>query len=327
MDWTREPERLCGVGFLLLRRFAALSFFAAYEPLRVVNVLSGKTLTRSLILSVDGNPVQAESGMQIIPDASIADVSDLPIVVVCSGFEPVASINDALKSWLWRQDQTGTIIGALGSGCHVLAECGLLKSNTVTMHWEFMPAFSESYPHVSVSQHLFEVGDRRFFCAGGTAGLDFIVHIVAKMHGKDLALALSEQFVHEPLRGPSDSQPTDLCGRVGVHSSAVRSVVRMMEGNLEHPLNIDELAAGASVSRRQLERLFVKHIGQTPIQFYLGLRIGHAQRLLRQTDMRVVDVATACGFNSVSHFSRSYRASVGRSPQNDRVWLAERATA
>jgi AraC family carnitine catabolism transcriptional activator len=43
-----------------------------------------------------------------------------------------------------------------------------------------------------------------------------------------------------------------------------------------------------------------------------------ARQLLRQTDMSVLEVSIACGFESPSYFTRSYRAKYERCPREDR---------
>jgi transcriptional regulator GlxA family with amidase domain len=85
------------------------------------------------------------------------------------------------------------------------------------------------------------------------------------------------------------------------------------------------LAQSVGLSRRQLERLFRQHIGRSPTQYYLELRLQRARLLLIQTDLPVVDVAVACGFVSASHFSKSYRQQFDRAPRDERRHMAEPA--
>jgi AraC family carnitine catabolism transcriptional activator len=80
----------------------------------------------------------------------------------------------------------------------------------------------------------------------------------------------------------------------------------------------EDLAAIGGISRRQLERLFRAHLGDTPTGYYLKLRLRRARHLLEQTEMSVLQVALASGFDSAPYFSRAYRALFGRSPREDR---------
>ena len=89
----------------------------------------------------------------------------------------------------------------------------------------------------------------------------------------------------------------------------------MMESNVEEPLDQEMLARFVGLSRRQLERLFRKHLGRTPAQYYLELRLERARHLLYQTTMPIMNVAFACGFVSASHFSTCYRQMYGKTPR------------
>ncbi len=76
-----------------------------------------------------------------------------------------------------------------------------------------------------------------------------------------------------------------------------------------------------------MERLFRVHLDDTPRGFYLGLRLDKARQLLRQTDMGVLQVAVACGFESASYFTRCYRARFAQCPRQDRLARAVSALA
>src|SRR3546814_15040024 len=78
-----------------------------------------------------------------------------------------------------------------------------------------------------------------------------------------------------------------------------------------------ELARGADLSTRQLERLFRKYLNRSPARYYLELRLNKARLLLLQTNMSVIDVALACGFVSASHFSKCYRDLFGPTPPQE----------
>ena len=92
-----------------------------------------------------------------------------------------------------------------------------------------------------------------------------------------------------------------------------------MEANLEEPLPLQDLADYVQLSRRQLERLFLKHLHSTPSRYYLKLRLDRARRLLKQTSRSIVEITSMCGFVSTTHFSRCYRKYMGVSPKSDRA--------
>src|SRR5699024_8785282 len=150
------------------------------------------------------------------------------------------------------------------------------------------------------------------------AATDMMLHLIARQHGQELAVAISEQFIRDRIRDRSDHQRMALCTRLGIHNNHVLDAVDLMEQNIEEPLPASALAARAGISLRQLERLFTKHLQDTPQGYYLKLRLTHARRLLQQTSMQVISVALACGFGSAAPLSRAYKAHYGKTPRQDR---------
>jgi AraC family transcriptional regulator, carnitine catabolism transcriptional activator len=306
--------------FLLLPEFSSIGFMSAIEPLRVANRFRGD-LYRWHIVSADGGPVAASNGISLNAECSIRDVTDARTVIVVSGFEPMAHCTRAIGDWLRRLDRAGATLGGIDTGSFILAEAGLLAGKRATMHWEAAAAFAERYPSIQTSQELFEIDARRMTCAGGTASIDMMLDLIAREHGADLAAQVSEQFVVGRIRQRSDHQRMQIAARYGIHNRKLIQVIGVMEQQMEEPLSPDALAESIGVTRRQLERLFCSLLKDTPTHFYLGLRLTRARELLQQTDMSILAVCVACGFESPSHFSRTYRARFGTSPRQDRSAL------
>jgi AraC family carnitine catabolism transcriptional activator len=129
---------------------------------------------------------------------------------------------------------------------------------------------------------------------------------------------VSEQFLHGPVRSPSEHQRTEVVARFGVHDKKLVQAIQTMQAHLEEVLAIDALAAAMDVTRRQMERLFAAHLQVSPAAFYLSLRLDRARQLLEQSDMGVMAIAVACGFSGPSHFSRAYRRRFGVRPKDER---------
>jgi transcriptional regulator GlxA family with amidase domain len=312
------------IGFLLVPQFSMMAFSSAVEPLRVANRLAGRQLFDWRAWSMDGRPVKASNGWPIPVEGALASVVDVPTLIVCSSFEPEAHAGKSMLAALRRLARRGTEIGALDTGASILAAAGLLRGGRVTMHWEAAPGFAEAYPEIEISEALFEVSAQHFTCAGGTAALDLMLDMIARKHGQALAVAVSEQFIHDRLRDRHDRQRMSLPKRLGIGNAKLLRVVAAMEANLETPLDARELAALSGVSARQLERLFRAQLQDSPANYYLRLRLERARQLLRQTEMSVMQVAMACGYSSASCLSRSYKAQFAVSPREDRSESWER---
>ncbi|WP_430447204.1 MAG: GlxA family transcriptional regulator [Pseudomonas piscis] len=303
--------------FLLLPGFSAIGFISAIEPLRVANRFRGG-LYRWHVLSVDGGAVLASNGMSVNADAALEPLKKGATLLVVAGFEPLRSFGAALEHWLRRLDGDGVTLGGIDTGSVVLAEAGLLEGHRVALHWEAIDAFKESYPQLSVTQELFEIDRRRISSAGGTASIDMMLDLIGQAHGPQLAIQVSEQFVLGRIRPRKDHQRMEVASRYGINNKKLVQVIGEMEQHSEPPLSTLALAESVKITRRQLERLFRLHLNDTPSNFYLGLRLDKARQLLRQSDLSVLEVSIACGFESPSYFTRSYRARFTRCPREDR---------
>lgn len=303
------------VGFLLLPQFSMMAFFAAVEPLRIANRISDRPLFDWTLISADGGPVTASNGMTLMADQSTGQVHHLPSLAVCSGFTPEAHLTRPLMAWLHQLDQAGCCLGGIDTGAFLLASTGLLTHERVALHWESLPAFRERFPGIETTDELYELGERRFSCAGGAAAMDMALEVIARRHGVTLAIDVSEQLIHDRIRTRSDQQRTALVKRLSTHNRHVVEAVALMEQNIEEPLSLEEVASRVEVSVRQLQRLFEQELSMTPRQWYLQLRVKRAKRLLVETDLAVLTVGLACGFSSSSSFARTFRAHYGYSPR------------
>jgi len=304
--------------FLLLPEFSVMGFASAVEPLRVANRFKPDAY-RWRILSLDGGPVVASNGMSLNVDAALADARNVETLLVVAGFNPLQHYKQALGDTLRQLDRQGATLGAIDTGAFVLAQARLLQGQPVTLHWEAQSAFKELFPTLQVTQELFEWGERRISCAGGTAAMDMMLALIGKRHGHALAATVSEQFLHGPVRSPSEHQRTELVARFGVHDKKLVQAIQTMQTHLEEVLPLEELASCMGVTRRQMERLFAAHLQASPASFYLRLRLDRARQLLAQSDLGIMEVALACGFSSASHFARAYRHQFGQRPKDVRL--------
>ena len=313
-----KPEAPEPIGFLLVPNFSMMAFTAAVEPLRSANRMSGHDLFSWHVVTADGKPVEASNGFTIMPESSIAAAARIPTMIVCAGIDVHLFRDKKVYSWLRRLARNGAHIGALCTGSHILARAGLLEGYRCTIHWENIPGFVEEFPDIDVTTELFEIDRNRLTCSGGTAALDMMLHMIALQYGHELTAAVSEQFIHDRIRGPHDHQRMTLQSRLGIHDPKLLSVIGQMEANLEEPLTRAELAESVRLSIRQLERLFRKNLDSTPKHYYLELRLRRARQLLLQTSISVLGIALACGFVSASHFSKCYKENFAKTPREER---------
>lgn len=80
------------------------------------------------------------------------------------------------------------------------------------------------------------------------------------------------------------------------------------------PLDLEQLASVAALSKYHFHRLFTETYGMTPATYLSERRIERAQDLLRATNLTVTEVCMAVGFASLGSFSTRFRDVVGETP-------------
>ena len=316
----RSPSsaRACEIVFALMPEFNMISFGAAIAPLRKANRISGRRLYRWQLASLDGRPVRSAPGVLVGVDCAIDEVAQPDLVLVCCGDDVEHHVHDRALRWLRRLAHQKVILGGIDTGTYLLAKSGVLRGYRCTTHWDHRDALIEEHPEIVVTPGICVFDRDRLSCPGGDAASDLMMNFVASEHGHHLAAAIAEELVHERIRGSRDHQRRPLVQHIGTGQPRLLDAVQLMEANLEEPLSVAQIAELAGLSRRQLERLFRKHLGCVPSSYYLRLRLAKAHHLLRQTTQSVMGIGLACGFVSASHFSKAYREVYGHPPRDER---------
>jgi AraC-like DNA-binding protein len=80
------------------------------------------------------------------------------------------------------------------------------------------------------------------------------------------------------------------------------------------PLDVDDLAQAAGLSRAHFSREFRAAFGESPHAYLLTRRLERAAALLRTTDRSVADICFSVGLQSVGSFTTSFTRTFGKSP-------------
>lgn len=302
------------VTFVLLPKFTMLAFSSAIEPMRIANQLTGQILFRWDVLSVDGKPVACSNGVPVMVDGSIQGAQPEGMIFVCSGVEPEDQISSSLGDWirsLWRRGRT---VGGLCTGAYALAKAGILKDRRFTLHWENIAGFAETFPDLMAARQVFCIDDRIMTCAGGVAAAELMLKLINDRFGHALSQEVMNMCLLTGRRTEADEQTTSLAARLGTRHEKLIEAVAFLESRIEEPFDLDACAEQLRLSRRQIERLFNRYLGLTPVRYMNDLRLQRGRALLAETDMSVTEVAIACGYASTSHFSKSFRAKYAVSP-------------
>lgn len=127
-----------------------------------------------------------------------------------------------------------------------------------------------------------------------------------------LALLAAERRAR-PLASPGYAPPA----RQG-DPGRIDRVCRFLADRCLGDVSLAEAAARAHLSPAAFCRFFKARTGMTLVGYLNELRIGHACRLLVETERPVADIAFASGFHNLAHFNRRFRTVRGRPPRDYR---------
>lgn len=104
-----------------------------------------------------------------------------------------------------------------------------------------------------------------------------------------------------------------------ISDARLRRVIEFMAVHFGDQITLDQLAAEAGISKFHFTRLFREKVGQTPFRFLAETRLAAARKMLVTTNMRVSEIALACGYAAASHFTSAFSARYGTSPVDYRA--------
>ena len=115
--------------------------------------------------------------------------------------------------------------------------------------------------------------------------------------------------------------------RGGLGPARLRTIQELVHAKIEEELTLWEMAQSVGLSPAHFSRMFRKSTGETPHQFVLRTKMERAKEILRGPEVRVLDVAVACGFKTQQHFARVFRHLCGTSPREYRLqwWSRHRS--
>ncbi|EAQ65575.1 transcriptional regulator, AraC family protein [Marinomonas sp. MED121] len=319
---SQTPPKTFTYGFVLVEDFSLLPMTSAIEAMRMANQVLGFKAYSWYTITHNGAPVKASDSISISADFDFSSsFNQFDTIFVCAGINVVKQANPKLVQFLTRIEQKHQklTLGSLCTGTYLLAHADLIKQSRCTIQWDHMEMFCEAYPSLNIESSLFVIDDKRITCAGGTAALDMMLNIIRNDFGRDVSTQIGEVFLADRIRSENERQKIPLQASLGSSHESLINAVSLMEANTEEVIDLDSISDYINVSRRQLERLFNKHLKDTPSRYYLKIRLNKAHRLLTQTSMSITDVGISCGFSTTPHFSKSYRDFFGISPSNERI--------
>jgi transcriptional regulator GlxA family with amidase domain len=302
------------VDFIVVPGFSMLALSAAIEPLRRANSVACRELFRFRLLSWDGLPVLSSAGFSVTVEDRTEISSAAEISFVCAGEAPEMNIPSQLPDYMRKLWRLGKKVGGISGGVFALAKSGILGGRRFTLHWEYKTEFMIRWPLLEPSEAIFCAEDRIITCAGEMASADMMLDLISSSCNPALGQRAMDLCLMNSKRSHQDDQTSGSAARFGVRNSNLLNAIKWIEKNFQTESGVERMYRETGISARQLQRLFKTHVGQSPLQYMIELRLSHARSLLARTEMSIVDISSACGFETAAQFSKTFKKKFGVSP-------------
>ena len=306
--------------FLLEQGFSHLSLALMLETLKQANDFLPEKLYSYVLVFDDSHLSDSKIVYQneaVKPLSVLAQGEGFDLIVVLGGNQHQQQTSQGPDAFIRHHYLKGAWLVALETGVHRLASLGLLKNKPVSCHSNYLKDLSEQYPRLQFNTNIFSFSHGIYTCAGGLATADMMLDLIDRITPVISQRLYAQLVVDKPRTGDA-SQKGALKKQFSGLGKSLINAIELMESNLSEPLEMQEIAFHSGVSTRQLERLFQKHLANSPKKFYLQLRLKHARDKIINTSHSILDVALSCGFTAPTHFSKCYKDFFGMSPRQDR---------
>lgn len=269
---------------------------------------------RFLACAIEEGPLHAIGGLRFESPHGLDLLDQADTIVIPGWRDPDERPPEALLQKLRQAKARGARICSICSGAFVLAWAGLLDGQTATTHWQLTDRLKKYFPAISIEpQSLYVDGGQILTSAGSAAGLDMMLHVIAKDHGSKVANQVAKRLIMPPHRLGGQAQfitSPVLQGDMG----RLGKLIDWVRANLALPHSLESMSEQAAMSKRTLQRQFLDATGLAPHEWLVQERVSVAKQLLESPQPAISVVGERTGFGSEESFRRQFRRVAGVSP-------------
>lgn len=181
------------VGILIFDDVEVLDFCGPFEVFSVARPVEEAgdehRLFQAVTIAEEMRIIRCRGGLLVQPHATISDCPPLDLLVVPGGMGTRRERHNArLIEWITAQNDRTELTTSVCTGAFLLAEGGLLNDRRATTHWASADWMRETYPAITMLADARVVDEGHIVTSAGiSAGIDMSLHVVARLHGEDVA--------------------------------------------------------------------------------------------------------------------------------------------
>lgn len=153
------------------------------------------------------------------------------------------------------------------------------------------------------------------------------IELNVKREGYKAAETLDKLMMTKKLKGDNMNiivQPSHVVTRqstdiLAIDDREVSAAVRFIRTNAKKPIRVIDVTDALVMSRRNLERRFYKALGRTILDEIKKVRLEQINKLLLETNIPIIQVATNLGFTDIKQMNRFFKLATGMTPRAYRM--------
>jgi AraC-like DNA-binding protein len=102
--------------------------------------------------------------------------------------------------------------------------------------------------------------------------------------------------------------------RANAQNATIETIIEYLKNNVYENLTVADICAKFFIGKSHLYKLFGEFADTSPMEYFSGMKIKEAKRLLLESDLSVSEIATMLNYSSIHNFSRAFKSAVGDSP-------------
>lgn len=187
------------VGIFLFDDVEVLDFAGPFEVFSVCGRRNELDPFHVMTVSERGQPVAARNGLVVTPTHSFASCPPLDIILVPGGFGTRREmLNAVVLEWVAARSRASKFTLSVCTGSLVLGSAGLLDGRHTTTHHMAFPELMAAAPKATIHEKARIVDNGSLLCSSGvSAGIDMSLHLVARLHGDDIARETARYMEYE----------------------------------------------------------------------------------------------------------------------------------
>ena len=195
-----------------------------------------------------------------------------------------------------------------------------VKGTIIQFEKEFMYSAINHYSHFVKIKNLFQESQRGiYFTASSFPKLQDLIERIPLENGLNQMMLFLEILKEmSETENRQTISTTDFVNETIYDTARIDKIMSFLNKNYTRHISLEEIASFAAMNASAFCRYFKSKTGKSFKNYILDMRIGYACKLLLMEDISISQLSSQCGFETISHFNKTFKKNTGYVPSQYR---------